>query len=277
MPEDSSPVATSPTPPVRWMDGWNTALGIFVTFCALSTGAWTTFVWFQDEITSPLAGYTFKHVDQPDASCNAAGRTIIQYEVANPGPGNLDVSALQIHLVESVPSDGAPFPNGLVYKSVRGCSCRHWKNGDGTVIEATPVVGGQRRVLAKGNSFAVKISVPSGTWDAESVNVVLSDGREVVASDVMPDYPGLASTWRTRLILPTSLLMSALFGLSVIVLSSLFAKWSCQRHERKIRENERMIVQREMPRTLPTEGDQDKDILKEIGAASDPNRPDGAG
>jgi hypothetical protein len=277
MPEKPAPSPPPISTRVRWFDGWNTALSILLAVGAVATGVWTCFRWVQNEITTPLVGHTFKHVDRPDESCNVAGRTIIQYEVVNPGPGSLDVTALQINLYEPCDPKESTLPNGLFYERVRACTCSHKPNGDGSVIEVTPVVTGVRRLLAKGNSFGVKISVPDGKWDIESASVVLADGREFPLSGEMPAYPGLASTWRTQLILPVALLTSFVGSLIVTVLASVFAAWSAKRHEAKIRENERMLMQEEYSRTIPAEGDQNTDIITTVrsggqaGGPMDPN------
>jgi hypothetical protein len=276
MPE--KPASNSPpiSSRVRWFDWWNTALSVLLAVGAVATGAWTFFCSIQNEITTPLVGHTFKHVDRPDASCNVAGRTIIQYEVVNPGPGSLDVTALQINLFEPCDPKELKLPDGFFYEPVRACTCSHKPIGDGSVIEVTPVVTGVRRLLAKGNSFGVKISVPHGQWDIESANVVLADGREFPLSGEMPAYPGLTSTWRTQLILPIALLTSFVVSLIVTVLASVFAAWSSKRHEAKIRENERLLMQEEYRKTIPAEDDQNTDIITTVrsgGQAGGPVNP----
>jgi hypothetical protein len=264
--------STSSAPAAAWEDRWNARLAIALAIFAIFTVAWAGLEGFQDEVTVPLAGRTFHHVDPPDASCNVAGRTISQYEVVNPGPGSLDVTAFQITLFEATPGGDDPFANGLVYENVRACTSKHYKNGSGTVIEVTPEVAGVRRILEKGDSFAMKLSVLDGAWKPKSATVLLKKGKPIPADGEMPDYPGLASTWESRLALPVALFFSTILCLAVMLLYRGFAKQAADDYIEKTLELSRLVPQDQRVAPTPTSGATPQEFIDVVASTTDASR-----
>ncbi len=247
-------------------DKWVKIVGGFVTICG---ALWAAYQYWNDETTIPLAGIKFKHIDrpQPAGTVPGRGRKIVQFDVANPGPGTVHNVELEVIVPER--HKGGRFDSGLLWYEINGCVCTPSDHGDDTKLLIKPTVGNGPCELAPGKSFGLKIATDNVAWEPTKALGRFSGSKEdIPATKDMPDYPGLRPRGFFDSPLGVTLMTLGVGTLVTFLVMRRISVDAVQKREAVIRENERLLAQDDLNLTRPEEGSQNEDILVQQAKAA---------
>lgn len=181
----SSPVLTSPS---DWHAFLHKAIGTAISASGVASAIFT---WFVVYLTIPIAGMTFHHCEPPPDGQSKGGSTIRQYEVFNPGPGNIYDVAIVIDVHERFDEVAKTFSGGLVVTAHPTSKMVHSANGHQGKITVTPAHNNSTPILNDGNRFGVILKSPDSAWTPFDVNMLYGGKLTPVSAGMTSASPRL--------------------------------------------------------------------------------------
>lgn len=190
MPDDSDP--GGPLANLFKLPGWlqNSVAAVVVVSGVIGNVA----AYYRDHFTHPLFGITFEDPERFSSNSKGLPQKIIQYEVRNPGPGNLKDLELVVKVAEQYDYEKKSFVTDFRFSGVNTSAISFQPSDGHTEIIIKPSDTDGVPQLNNGERFGIKIvSMQSG--QSQSRGTFRHRGRSYSADATMPEegYGGSVS------------------------------------------------------------------------------------
>ncbi len=161
---------------------------------------------YQKAATEPIGGWTYHRTVPEPGSGNQTGgpgQTIIQFEVRNPGPGELDNIHLEIDVPDKYDDSTKMFTSGLIYSvGTRTEGDCKW-NGDHATLKIMPTVGKDDGKMCKDDCFSVEFVSKEFEWTPSEASVHVEGKRPIdVLHRLVPPERSMFVEWLVWTTLP---------------------------------------------------------------------------